>query len=172
MLSRRAVVLAAGLSVLLVVGVIVASRLFSAAGPDAAPPTPVALVPVDAPQAGSAPCATLIAALPAELTSGGAVLHRLPLAEPAPPATLAWGGGTGDPVVLRCGLNKPPELAPDAGLREISGVSWLPVTGELSTTWYLVGRPVYAALTVPAGSGTGVLQEVSERVGRSLPASP
>jgi hypothetical protein len=165
--SRTAVGVAAGLSVLLVVGVIVLSRLI---GSDSSPPSPVALVAVDAPQAGSAECATLVGALPAELPSGSTVLRRLPLADPAPPATMAWGS-TGDPVVLRCGLRRPPELTPDAALREISGVRWLPVPGARATTWYLVDRPVFVALTVPAEAGTGVLQEVSETVGKTL-ASP
>ncbi|HEU5469043.1 MAG TPA: DUF3515 domain-containing protein [Actinophytocola sp.] len=170
MLSRTALGVSVGLAGLLVVGVIVLGKLVGSAGD---PESPVALVSVDAPQAGSAACATLIGALPAELTSGSAVLHRLPLASPAPPATMAWGtGGSAEPVVLRCGLNRPPELTPTAQLREISGVRWLPVPGARATTWYLADRAVFVALTVPDGAGTGVLQGVSETVGRNLAASP
>ena len=33
----------------------------------------------------------------------------------------------------------------------------------------VVDRPVYVALTVPEGSGTGPLQEVSDAVGEALP---
>jgi hypothetical protein len=175
--SRTAIGIAVGLAVLLAVGVIVISKLVgsagdtgpAASGTSRAPRTgPVALVSVDAPQAGSAACGTLLGALPNDLTSGPSVLRRLPLAQPAPPATAAWGDGRAEPVVLRCGLGKPPELTPTAELRLISGVRWLPVRGDQATTWYLVDRPVYVALTVPAGTGTGVLQGISETAGRVL----
>jgi uncharacterized protein DUF3515 len=174
--SRRAVRIAVGLAGLLVVGVVVAANLVGSgaetpAGPTPTPSTPntgpVPLVPVDAPDAGAPACANVINALPADLTSGSSTLHRLPIAEPAPPATMAWGDAD-TPVVLRCGLSKPPELTPTSELREISGVSWLPIPGDRATTWYLAKRAVYVALTVPAGAGTGVLQGVSETVGRTL----
>jgi hypothetical protein len=71
-------------------------------------------------------------------------------------------------VVLRCGLARPPELTPTAQLREISGVRWLPVQGEHAATWYLVDREVFVALTVPEGTGTGVLQGVSETAAKKL----
>ncbi|MCA1835777.1 MAG: DUF3515 domain-containing protein [Actinobacteria bacterium] len=133
MLSRLALGIAVGLAGLLIVGVILVARLGGAgegsrpapSSTSAAPRTgPVALVPVDAPQAGSVACANLLGALPDNLTSGSATLRRLPLAQPAPPATAAWGDG-GDPVVLRCGLNRPPELTQTAELRVISGIKWL-----------------------------------------------
>ncbi len=174
MYSRTTVGIAVGLAALLVVGVIVLSRFFdtgSTATPTttSAPPRtgPVALVPVDAPDAGSPGCATLVAALPAALTSGGSHLNRLPLAAPAPPATAAWGDA-GDPVVLRCGLARPPELTETSGLREISGVRWLPVSADGRSTWYVVDRGVFVALTVPGNAGTGPIQEISETVNKVL----
>jgi Protein of unknown function (DUF3515) len=177
--SRTTIGIAVGLAVALIAGVIVIGQLLGSdpgtppAAPTTAPRTgPLALVPVEAPDAGSPACGTLLGALPAELTSGPATLRRLPLAEPAPPATTAWGGDRGEPVVLRCGLPRPPELTATAQLREVSGVSWLPVAGPGATTWYTVGREVYVALTVPEGVSTGPLQEVSETVGRTLAVRP
>jgi hypothetical protein len=131
---------------------------------------PLPLVSVPAPQAGAPQCATLIAGVPAELTSNGKKLGRRELAAPAPPSTVAWGGA--DPVVLRCGLGKPPELTPTAQLRVIDGVQWLEVPGEATATWYVVDRAVYTALTVPDTSGTGPLQEISAAVAAKLPAAP
>lgn len=177
-LSRTTIGIIAGLALALVVGVIVAARLLGSGQEQApvasttpsAPRTgPLPLVPVDAPDAGTPACADLAGALPAQLTSGSRTLRRLPLADPAPPATAAWGDG-GDPVVLRCGLARPPELTPTASLRDVSGVSWLPITAEDATTWYLVERAVYVALTVPAGLGTGPLQEITDTVRTTLPA--
>jgi hypothetical protein len=176
MYSRRTVGIAVGLAALLIVGVIVLSKVFdTGAGPVSSPTTssaaprtgPVALVPVDAPDAGSPGCASLLAALPAALPSGSAVLNRLPLAAPAPPATAAWGDA-GDPVVLRCGLARPPELTATSELRLISGVNWLPVPGDGASTWYLVDKRVFVALTVPGTAGTGPLQQISETVSKAL----
>jgi hypothetical protein len=183
-LSRTALGIAVSLAGLLIVGVILISQLLGSgvdsrpaastissapSSASSAPRTgPLALVPVDAPQAGSAPCASLLAALPDGLTSGRAVLRRLPLAQPAPPGAVAWGDGSGEPVVLRCGLARPPELTPTAELRVISGVRWLPLQGDRAATWYLVDQAVYVALTVPAGTGTGVLQGISETVAKAL----
>ncbi|SER59032.1 DUF3515 domain-containing protein [Actinokineospora terrae] len=176
-LSRTAVTAAAVLAGLLVTGVVVASRFLPEA-PDrvaatksaAAPRTgPVGLVPVDAPDAAAPDCGALTQALPQALPNGGGSLPRLPIADPAPVGAAAWGDQVADPVVLRCGLGKPPELTPTAALREVSKVRWLVIDGDGASTWFAVDRPVYVALTLPAGLGTGPLQTVSEVVGRALP---
>jgi hypothetical protein len=131
---------------------------------------PLALPSVPAPQANSPECAKLLAAMPGELISNGAHLARRELAAPAPAATMAWGEG--DPIVLRCGLDRPPELTPDAQLRVVSGVQWLPVEGQGQSSWYVVDRDVYLALTVPDTAGTGPLQETSDTVSAQLPPAP
>jgi hypothetical protein len=178
-LSRVTLFVAAGLAAVLVVGVIIASQVLGDVD-EAAPasqtqlpprPTgPLALVPVDAPDAGNPACASLVTALPAELPSNGRQLKRLAIAEPAPPAAAAWAGERGEPVVMRCGLGKPAEYRPTAQLRRIDKVNWLPVEGEGATTWYTVDRPVYIALTIPDDAGTGVVQEMSETIAEAIPA--
>ncbi|GGS51855.1 MULTISPECIES: DUF3515 domain-containing protein [Actinokineospora] len=168
---RAAVVAAAVLVGLLAVGVIVASRFAPDADQPMAQTGPLGLVPVDAPQSTSPDCADLLAALPAEVPSNGGVLAALPLADPAPAGAKAWGERL-DPVVLRCGLRKPPELTPTSALQEVSGVKWLPVRGDLSTTWFIVDRPVYVALTMPDSAGSGPLQTISTIVGTELAAQP
>jgi hypothetical protein len=178
--SRAAIWLAVALVALLAVGVVVIGKLLDSGSSSAPAPTtppttpskppqtgPIALVPVDAPDATKPACARLIGALPAELTSGSATLRRLPLADPAPPATQAWGA-TGEPVVLRCGLPRPPELTPSSGLRDVSGVGWLVLTGDGASTWYTADREVFVALTVPADAGTGPLQRISETIAATL----
>jgi hypothetical protein len=131
---------------------------------------PLALVPVPAPEAGSPACTALLGAAPTELTSNGTRLKLRELATPAPPATMAWGEP--DALVLRCGLNRPPELTPSAQLRLVNKVQWLQVPGDGASTWYVVDREVYAALTVPDSAGTGPLQEISDAVAAKLPARP
>jgi hypothetical protein len=131
---------------------------------------PLPLVPVPAAEAGSAECASLLEAVPAELLSAGETLRERELAEPAPAATVAWGET--EPVVLRCGLDRPPELTRTSQLRVINGVKWLQVPGPATATWYVVDRPVYIALTVPDSAGTGPLQQISDTVSTTLDPVP
>jgi hypothetical protein len=158
---------AAALAVALAVAVAVFA--LTKGSPDAGS-GPLPLVPVPAPAAGTPACGTLLGAVPTDLTSNGALLKVRELASPAPPATMAWGST--DPLVLRCGLDRPPELTPSAQLRLVNGVQWLQVPGEGASTWYVVDREVYAALTVPDSAGTGPLQEISDTVAAKLPARP
>ena len=51
-------------------------------------------------------------------------------------------------------------------------MQWLPVPGEYSSTWYVVDRAVYVALTVPNSAGTGPLQQVSSTIGEKLSPQP
>ncbi|MDX3189471.1 DUF3515 domain-containing protein [Streptomyces sp. MN03-5084-2B] len=164
---RVVLVTAAALAVALAVAVAVFA-LTRPSPADTAGPLP--LVPVPAPASGSPGCTTLLGAIPAELTSNGTQLKLRELASPAPPATVAWGSG--DPVVLRCGLDRPPELTPTAQLRLVNKVQWLQVPGEGVSTWYVVDREVYAALTVPDSAGTGPLQEISDTVAAKLAPRP
>ncbi|APU17158.1 DUF3515 domain-containing protein [Actinoalloteichus fjordicus] len=131
---------------------------------------PLALATIPAPDAESPECVDLVAALPEELSSGDSTLTRRELIDPAPPGAAAWGSADHDPVVLRCGLGAPAELTPTSQLLDLSGVQWLELTGEGSTTWAAVDRPVGVALTMPDGTGSGPLQSVSAVIGEELPA--
>lgn len=164
---RVALVTAVAVAVALVVAVAVFALTKKGDEPGIGP---LPLVPVPAPQAAAPACTTLIAALPAELPSNGKTLARRELANPAPAATVAWG--TDDPLVLRCGLDRPPELTRDAKLRVVNGVQWLEVSGEGAATWYVVDREVYVGLTVPDSAGTGPLQVISDTVRPTLPPQP
>lgn len=182
-LPRPLLAVALGLSALLVVGVAAVGLLFGSDGrdrsghdEDAAPSVdrsgPVALVPVPAPRAESEQCRALLGALPAQLVSNGVALTRRELASPAPAGAVAWGDGVREPVVLRCGLDRPAELTPTSGLRDVSDVEWLVLTGSGTSTWYAVDRPVYVALTVPSDAGTGPLQDISATIRDTLPKGP
>lgn len=165
---RRLIVAAAVVAVILAAAVAVVGGLVRTASQPSTGPLAVPSVP--APQANSQACTALLDALPAQLTSKGTTLARRELAAPAPAATMAWGES--DPVVVRCGLERPPELTPTSQLQSVSGVQWLPVSGDGSSTWYVVDRPVYVALTVPDSAGTGPLQEVSSTIGEKLSPEP
>ncbi|WP_447009400.1 DUF3515 domain-containing protein [Saccharothrix hoggarensis] len=178
LLPRPLLAVALGLPVLLAVAVAAVGLFLGGddGGDVAVPPAehtgPLALVPVPAPEAESAECRALLAALPAELLSGGVTLPRRELASPAPAGALAWGDAAHQPVVLRCGLDRPAALTPTSVTRVISDVQWLEVAEGDSATWYVVDRPVYVALTVPSDAGTGPLQDVSATVRDTLARGP
>jgi Protein of unknown function (DUF3515) len=141
----------------------------------AAPETgPLAVVPVDAPDASGPDCTTLLAALPAELPAAGGVLPPRPLAEPAPAGTRAWAAAP-RPAVLRCGLTRPAELAPTSTLLEVNGVQWLRlddgVPDPVIVSYVAVDRPVYVVLTAPTAAGSGPLQAVADVVRQTMDAT-
>jgi hypothetical protein len=144
----------------------------TSAPPSVAATGPLLLVPVDAPQANSTECAALLRALPATLSNGNSPLAARQLASPAPPAAAAWGGTTGDPVVLRCGIERPPELTPTSELLDVGGVQWLQLSANGLTTWYAVDRAETVALTLPGNVGTGPIQDVSAAIMATMKAVP
>jgi hypothetical protein len=178
LLPRPLLAVAIGLPALLAAGVAAVGLFLGAGGKeDPAGPTadrsgPVALVPVPAPKAESDDCKALLSKLPMQLVSNGAQQPRRDLATPAPAGALAWGDAKHEPIVLRCGLDRPGDLTPESGLRLISDVQWLEISQAGSSTWYVVDRPVYVALTVPADAGTGPLQDISTTIRDTLPAVP
>lgn len=167
------------LGAVLVVGIAVAGLVLRNADQSttaAPPPTsvtgPVPLVPVAAPQATTPQCTALLAKLPATLANASNPLARRPLATPAPPASAAWAGRVGDPAVLRCGIERPPELTRSSELLAVDGVNWLRVSGDSAATWYAVDRAVCVALTLPGDVSTGPIQGVSAAIAAVLPAVP
>lgn len=167
---------------LLLIGVAVAGIVAGSGGsapgsavpssqPSANPTAPLLLVPVEAPEAGSAGCTALSRALPDTLANGSAPLPARALAKPVPPGTAAWGSGD-RPAVLRCGIERPPELKPTSELLAVDGVQWLRVSAAGLTTWYAVDRPVVVALTLPGNVGTGPIQDVSTAIAATLHQVP
>ncbi|BBY43332.1 hypothetical protein A5765_13520 [Mycolicibacterium celeriflavum] len=139
-------------------------------------PVPVAAVP--APQASTAECSALAAALPEKLGDAS----RAELADPAPPGAAAWrADSAGEPIILRCGLDRPAEFVAGAPLQVVDDVQWFRVgeagaedlsTEQQRSTWYAVDRGVYVALTLPQGSGPTAIQQLSAVIAKTLPAKP
>jgi Protein of unknown function (DUF3515) len=148
-----------------------AERVPAATAPETGP---LALVPVDAPDAGGPQCSALLAALPAALPADRGTLPLRPLADPAPAGARAWAAAP-RPVVLRCGLTRPQELTPTSALLEVNGVQWLQLDDAApdpeAISYVAVDRPVYVVLTAPADAGSGPLQAVSDVVSATLPAT-
>jgi len=142
----------------------------------AAPPQAVVLPAVPAPQAGGPACRALGKALPQRLGD----YQRASIAQPAPEGTAAWRAGPdGEPVVLRCGLDRPAEFVVGSPIQIVDRVQWFQVRAEQQSagdagrsTWYTVDRPVYVALTLPSGSGPTPIQQLSEVIDRTIGAVP
>ena len=130
---------------------------------------PIPLPAVPAPQADGPECRALMKALPDRLGD-----YRLaPAAEPAPQGAAAWQAAPdAEPVILRCGLERPAEFVVGAPLQVVDAVQWFEVTDQDRSTWFAVDRPVYIALTLPAESGPTPIQEVSEVIAQTMSARP
>ena len=130
---------------------------------------PVVVAAVPAPHAHDAACQKLVDALPPRLGD----YTRAALAQPAPVGAAAWQlAGAGDPVVLRCGLDQPSDFVVGSPIQQVDRVQWFQVSQDQRSTWYAVDRPVYLALTLPAGSGPTPIQQLSELIDRTMPARP
>jgi hypothetical protein len=130
---------------------------------------PVAIATAPAPQAKSAECRALADALPDQLGD----YRRAPTAEPTPVGAAAWRAEPdSDPVILRCGLDRPLEYVVGSPIQVVNSVQWFEVADQGRSTWFVVDRPVYVALTLPQGSGPTPIQEISDVIAKSLPAKP
>lgn len=178
MRPQPAVLFAIALPLLLAV-VVAAIAITARLGVIGAPPppdgSPLALAPVDAPDATGPDCTALLGALPADLPSADEPLPPRPLAEPVQPGVRAWVAAP-RPAVLRCGLPRPLELTPTSALLVIDGVQWLKLDDGVPdapvVTYVAVDRAVYVVLTAPAEAGSGPIQQVSETIRATLAARP
>lgn len=137
------------------------------------PQQPVVIAAVPAPQAAAPACKALTAALPQRLGN----YQRAPLAQPAPEGAGAWRAGQdSEPVVLRCGLDRPADFVVGSPIQVVDRVQWFQVGAQSAdagrSTWYAVDRPVYVALTLPSGSGPTPIQELSDVIDRTVGAVP
>ncbi|MEH3143442.1 MAG: DUF3515 domain-containing protein [Mycobacterium kyogaense] len=165
----RAALIAA---IVLAVGAAVGFLVFAAVTQHRQGPAPVALSTVPAPRADGPECATLVEKLPDQLGD----YRRAPLVDPAPAGAVAWQRDDGgEPLVLRCGVERPTDFVVGAPLTVVDAVSWFEVQDSADTeraTWFAVDRPVYVALTLPSGSGPDAIQTVSKTLADALSARP
>jgi hypothetical protein len=160
----RGVLIAALVLAVGVVGVVLA---IAATRHPPLPPVPIPSVP--APHAQDSACRTLLAALPQRLGD----YQRAPTVQPTPPATAAWRTASdSEPVVLRCGLDRPTDFVVGSPIQLVDRVQWFEARQGDRSTWYTVDRPVYVALTLPSGSGPTPIQQLSELIDHTMPAVP
>ena len=164
----RALLIAAVLIPVTALGVVLA-----VAASRRTPPAPVAIAALPAAQAGAPQCQGLLAALPDRLGD----FRRAATVEPTPAGTAAWRGdgeSGAEPVIMRCGLDRPAEFVVGAPIQMVDRVSWFRLADPDTrrSTWVCVDRPVYVALTLPDGSGPAPIQTLSGVIEGSMAAMP
>lgn len=162
------VVAAVVIPVILLIVVLVMVRNVGDDAARAAASEPVTAVTVPAPGAESDECLGLVEALPDALGDAS----RVAFTEPAPPGAAAYRMPDAEPVVVRCGLDAPPSFTVGVALQEVNGVQWFnepdPNPAVTASTWVAVDRPQYVAVTLPGGSGTGPIQDLSDALVKHL----
>ncbi len=162
---RSLLIAAISVAVAAIVAVLVIAAVHQL--PEQLEPVPIPSIP--APRAESRECGALMAALPESLGD----YRRAPAAEPAPVGAAAWQAAPdAEPVILRCGLDRPTEFVVGSPIQMVDAVQWFEVSADGRATWFAVDRPVYIALTLPRGSGPTPIQDISDVTARTLPATP
>jgi hypothetical protein len=157
----------------LAVAVLAVGAVLAVAATRRTPVPPVAIAAVPAPQAGAPQCRSLLATLPEQLGD----YTRAVAIDPVPDGAAAWRPPDttgGDPVIMRCGLDRPAEFVVGVPLQMVDDVQWLRLTDADTrrSTWVAVDRAVYVAITLPDGSGPTPIQTLSDVIARTMPAMP
>lgn len=162
------VVAAIIIPLVLLAGALVWVRTIGDEASEAAAAEPYTAVPLPSPGAETEACMTLIEELPPTLGEA----NQVALTEPAPAGTAAYRMPDAEPVVVRCGLPAPPTFVVGVGLQAVNEVQWFnepdPDPAVTSSTWVAVDRPEFVAVTLPEGSGTGPIQDLSDAITSSM----
>ncbi|GAA3956938.1 DUF3515 domain-containing protein [Gordonia caeni] len=87
--------------------------------------------------------------------------------------TVRWTTeGSTEPLVFRCGVARPEDLAPTSALQVIHPTQWFITDTEEARgqAYVLVDRRPYVAVWVPAGAGNAPLTDISALVAELPPA--
>ena len=146
---RYLIILSTVLAVVLIIAVITAAKITV----DRKVYAPVALGPVDAPEASSQVCADFVAGLPEEMDRFRAVEVR----DPRPDGTAAYRDSSGSELSVRCGVNVPDQYSELSPVVQEGDTRWTVVSdatpGSDLRTWYAVGGSPAVAVTASADVG-------------------
>jgi hypothetical protein len=120
-------------------------------------------VPPSPPGAVAATCAHLVDHLPSILDG-----LRSRVLTPRSPLTHAWGK---PPVILRCGVNKPPGYDPaSTQVATVNGVAWFQQVGPDAVHWTAVRHNANVDLEVPTSyqAQGGYLVDRAEAIKQSI----
>ena len=146
---RYLIILSTVLAVALIIAVITAAKITV----DRKVYAPMAMGPVDAPEASSQVCADFVDRLPGDLGRFRAVELR----EPAPSGAAGYRDSSGAELSVRCGVNVPDQYTVLSPVFSAGEVRWTAVSdatpGSDLRTWYAVGGSPAVAVTTSADVG-------------------
>ena len=123
------------------------------------------VLPVEAPPVtpeAEAACPGLVSTLPFDLL--GEPSRRV---DSDSPFVYAWAE---PPVVLICGVERPPAFTVGVSAIQINGVQWyVDTTDPEVTVWTTVDRPVYVQVTVPASVDSAPVTALTTPIAEALP---
>ena len=161
----RALFIAALLLAVLTVGAVL-----TVAAVRRTPTAPVVIAAVPAPAAEGPECAARFAALPDQLGD----YRRAETAQPTPAATAAWRtdeAGT-EPVIMRCGLDRPVEFVVGAPIQMVNEVQWFRIDSESSAPLFdQLRTAVIAAVRdgrLAAGTRLPTVRELAGELGLAV----
>ncbi|MDK4231660.1 DUF3515 domain-containing protein [Corynebacterium accolens] len=142
--NRTAIFISLGLSIVMVLAVLFGAKYVFTNTAKA----PVAVSPVDSPEADSQACTDFVHALPDEAMGQ----PRADIAEPVPAGVAAWAANSQEKVTARCGVAMPFQYTDYSTTQDIDGEQWFKVkdatSGSNLSTWYSTQRfPVVAVTT-------------------------
>lgn len=110
-------------------------------------------------------CAPLMASLPSAL---GAYADKSVSGSAA-----KWRAGNGDAVFLRCGVVRPPGLAPSSRLQVVDSAQWFITDDRDNGVAYVaVDHRPYVALWLPMNSGTAPISDITALIDKHLVRAP
>lgn len=146
---RYLIILSTVLAVALIIAVITAAKITV----DRKVYAPMAMGPVDAPEASSQVCADFVDRLPGDLGRFRAVELR----EPAPSGAAGYRDSSGAELSVRCGVNVPDQYTVLSPVFSAGEVRWTAVSdatpGSDLRTWYAVGGSPAVAVTTSTDVG-------------------
>ncbi|MGJ4169396.1 DUF3515 domain-containing protein [Corynebacterium macclintockiae] len=146
---RYLIILSTVLAVALIIAVITAAKITV----DRKVYAPMAMGPVDAPEASSQVCADFVDRLPGDLGRFRAVELR----EPAPSGAAGYRDSSGAELSVRCGVNVPDQYTVLSPVFSAGEVRWTAVSDATPDsdlrTWYAVGGSPAVAVTTSADVG-------------------
>ncbi|WP_235831299.1 DUF3515 domain-containing protein [Gordonia zhaorongruii] len=88
--------------------------------------------------------------------------------------TVRWGKDDSEPIVVRCGVERPAELAPTSSLQVIDPVQWFmtDTVRGVGQAYVSVDHRPYIAVWVPSGAGNAPITDVSALVAKHLERAP